>query len=265
MAKKQKFFKNLLASSAIASVVASLGSSNVAFAAGPNLAPHGAIIMRNTNLDNDGNGGGNRTWQTINDDTTGQGNDYNMHNAQQAGVIAVNRPAITYGGNNLTLDADIDNAIIRAINLANHQPGDLTVNENLSIGSIVRDAGTLPIKIVAGKIATLTGTPATADNHGFVAAVNDYTGLGDVELGGIGSTLIVRSGGGDIAVGNVSAAIDHQGILTFETGGTVGRIGANNFSLATVNIGARPVTLNAEVWADNTKLTAAASILKCET
>lgn len=51
MAKKQKFFKNLLASSAIASVVASLGSSNVALAAP---AARGAIIINNGAVLTDG-------------------------------------------------------------------------------------------------------------------------------------------------------------------------------------------------------------------
>ncbi|MDD9335140.1 MAG: hypothetical protein PV347_03750 [Rickettsiaceae bacterium] len=191
-----------------------------------------------------------------------------MQAAQAAG--AANRPAISYGGD-FTLNADILDATITAINLANHNPGILTVSQNLSIGSIVPDAhgvgvdGRLPIKIEAGHTLTLTGTPAAVANHGFDAVANDYTGLGNVELGGAGSTLVVHSGGGDIAVGSVSAGVNQQGVLTFTTGGTVGQIGATARRLATVNIGyaggAATVTLNGNVHANNTNLAHANSVL----
>ncbi|WP_375332599.1 autotransporter domain-containing protein [Candidatus Tisiphia endosymbiont of Psammoecus bipunctatus] len=264
MTKKQKFFKNLLASSAIASVVASLGSSGVALAAPQ--AVRGAVTIQNAAL-TDGNV--NVNWHGI--DNIGQpiAAVYDVAAVWNDPNVADRQLAITYGGNH-ALDADHAGAIITAINLANHQPGILTVSQNLSIGSIVRNAGganTLPIKIVAGHTAILTGTPAIADNHGFNADPNTYTGLGDVELGGNdlagnASTLVVRSfNNEDIAVGNVSTAVHQQGVLTFETGGTVRQIGANNFSLATVNIGARPVTLGEHVWADNTNLTNPASVL----
>ncbi len=264
MTKKQKFFKNLLASSAIASVVASLGSSGVALAAPK--AVRGAVTIQNAAL-TDGNV--NVNWHGI--DNIGQpiAAVYDVAAVWNDPNVADRQLAITYGGNH-ALDADHAGAIITAINLANHQPGILTVSQNLSIGSIVRNAGganTLPIKIVAGHTAILTGTPAIADNHGFNADPNTYTGLGDVELGGNdlagnASTLVVRSfNNEDIAVGNVSTAVHQQGVLTFETGGTVRQIGANNFSLATVNIGARPVTLGEHVWADNTNLTNPASVL----
>ncbi|WP_341748386.1 autotransporter outer membrane beta-barrel domain-containing protein [Candidatus Tisiphia endosymbiont of Dascillus cervinus] len=239
MAKKQKFFKYLLASSAIASVVASLGSSGVVFAAPQ--ADRGAMITWDTNLNNIGDdGAGNRTWNHINNDGTDRGANYDM----QAVVIAADRPAISYGGG-FTLNADILDATITAINLANQNPGELTVNQNLSIGSIVPDAhhvgagaGRLPIKIEAGHTLTLTGTPAAAVDHGFDADPNTYTGLGAVTLGGAGSTLVVHSDNNrDIAVGNVSAGVHQQGVLTFARAGTVtGTIGATN-ALAEVNFG----------------------------
>ncbi|MDR0774586.1 MAG: autotransporter outer membrane beta-barrel domain-containing protein [Rickettsia sp.] len=252
MAKKQKLFKNLLASSAIASVVASLGSSSVAFGGA---VPDAVLMIDNAELTDTAAGGQNH-W-----------NEIDQNGLPVNPGVFVDAPqdneAFTYGGN-FILNANRPGAIT-AINLVNHQPGDLTVNENLSIGSIVRNAGganTLPIKIVAGHTATLTGTQTVADQHGFAADPNTYTGLGNVELGGNASTLIVRSfNNEDIAVGNVSTGVHQQGVLTFETGGTVRQIGANNFSLATVNIGAGAVTLDGHVWAANTNLIDAASIL----
>lgn len=57
MAKKQKFFKNLLASSAIASIVASLGSSSVAFG--------GAVLMIDNAALTDTAAGGQNHWNEI--------------------------------------------------------------------------------------------------------------------------------------------------------------------------------------------------------
>jgi outer membrane autotransporter protein len=257
MAKKQKFFKNLLASSAIASIVASLGSSSVAFG--------GAVLMIDNAALTDTAAGGQNHWNEI---------DQNGLPVNLGAFIDApqDNEAFTYGGN-FILNANRPDAIITAINLVNHQPGDLTVNENLSIGSIVRNVGganTLTIKIVAGHTATLTGTPAAKDNHGLNADPNTYTGLGNVELGGVGSTLIVRSfNNEDIAVGNVSTAVHQQGVLTFVTSGSVGAIGADDHRLLTVNIGnvgprggGATVTLNGDVYAGEIKFTRATSILK---
>ncbi|WP_341751420.1 autotransporter domain-containing protein [Candidatus Tisiphia endosymbiont of Piscicola geometra] len=270
MAKKQKSFKYLLASSAIASVVASLGSSN-ALAAG---VDRGAVIINNATL---GDGAANLNWNGI--DNGGNPLDPVVsYNVVDVWNDLVNpKLAITYGAANHTLNANHAGATIKAINLANHQPGDLTVNQNLSIGSIVPDAhgvgvdGRLPIKIEADHTLTLTGTPAAAVDHGFNAVANTYTGLGTVTLGGAGSTLVVRSDdNGDIAVGNVSAGVHKQGVLTFATNGTVEQIGANDHRLLTVNIGdvvvrqggAAIVTLNGNVYADNINFTRAGTVLK---
>ncbi|WP_342270899.1 autotransporter outer membrane beta-barrel domain-containing protein [Candidatus Tisiphia endosymbiont of Parasteatoda lunata] len=256
MAKKQKSFKYLLASSAIASVVAGLGSSGVAFGGA---VPDAVLMIGNAELSDTPVGGQNH-WNAI----------------DQHGVVVnpadfiyapQDNEAFTYG-DDFTLNANRLDAIITAINLANHNPGILRVSQNLSIGSIVPDAhgagagaGRLPIKIEAGHTLTLTGTPAAVADHGFDAGLNTYTGLGNVELGGAGSTLVVHSGGGDIAVGSVSAGVHQQGVLTFTTGGTVGQIGANGASLAAVNIGAEAVTLGGNVWATNTNLADIASVL----
>lgn len=253
MEKKQKSFKYLLASSAIASVVASLGSSGVAFGGA---VADGVLMIGNAELTDNAFEGQNH-WNAI--DQHGQVvNQADFINAPK------DNKAMTYG-NDFTLNANRLGAIITAINLANHQPGDLTVSQNLSIGSIVSagaSAGKLPITIEADKTLTLTGTAAAEANHGFNADPNTYTGLGTVTLGGAGSTLVVHSDdNGDIAVGNVLAGVNQQGVLTFITGGTVGQIGANGNSLEALNIGAEAVTLGGNVWATNTNLTDIASVL----
>ncbi|WP_375330707.1 autotransporter domain-containing protein [Candidatus Tisiphia endosymbiont of Oplodontha viridula] len=269
MAKKQKFFKNLLASSAIASVVASLGSSNVAFGAGV-AAERGAIIINNgAALMDDA---ANLNWHGI--DQVGQPivAIYDVAAVWRDANLANRQLAITYGGDpaadHYTLNANQAGAIITAINLAGRQPGDLTVNENLSIGSIVPGAGgagRLPIKIVAGHTATLTGTVAAIAQHGFNADPNTYTGLGNVELGGNdggghASTLVVQAGN---TIRTVTAARNGEGILSFEgAGGATGDIGTNLLSLARVSIGDGEAYLQGDVFATTTRLTHENSILK---
>ncbi len=249
MAKKQKFFKNLLASSAVASVVASLGSSNVALAVG---ADRGAIIMRNTTLSSDGAAGAD--WQTINNDGSKGGANFNMQEAinksKSDSPPPAFPPAISFDGN-FTLDAGIPNAVILAINLAGKN-GTLNVNQNLSIGSIVANAyglvaGRLDITIAVGQTLTLTGTGASNKSHGFSAVFNTYTGLGNVTLAGNDSTLVVKD---EINIGAVTTNINNQGIL-----------GA---SLETINIGNGAVTFLHNVWAKNTNLTHINSVLNVE-
>ncbi|WP_341755343.1 autotransporter outer membrane beta-barrel domain-containing protein [Candidatus Tisiphia endosymbiont of Ptychoptera albimana] len=250
MAKKQKFFKYLLASSAIASVVASLGSSNVAFA----VANDGAMMIRNATLTDNV---GDANWHEIGRNGADRRTDI---------TAPQNNEAFTYGGN-FTLNANRADAIITAINIVNHQPGDLTVSQNLSIGSIVRNAGavgTLPIKIEAGKILTLTGTAAVAANHGFDADPNTYTALGNVELDGNdgdhASTLVVQAGN---TISTVTAVRNGEGILSFAgAGGATGDIGTDPLRLARVNIGNGEAHLQGHVFATTTRLTHENSILK---
>lgn len=184
--------------------------------------------------------------------------------------LANRQLAITYGGNH-ALDANQADATITAINLANHNPGILTVSQNLSIGSIVPNAhgvgvaARLPIDIAVGRTATLIGTPAAAADHGFDAVANTYTGLGNVELGGNdgggnASTLVVQAGN---TIRTVTAARNGEGILSFEgAGGATGDIGTNLLSLTRVSIGNGEAHLQGHVFATTTRLIHANSILK---
>ncbi|WP_367364487.1 autotransporter domain-containing protein [Candidatus Tisiphia endosymbiont of Nedyus quadrimaculatus] len=244
MVKKQKFFKNLLASSAIASVVASLGSSNVAFGVA---VEHGVLMIDNATLKDTVDGGQNH-WNDI---------DQNGEVVDPANFVDAlwDHDALTYGGG-FELTANRENAIITAINLAGHN-GRLMVNENLSIGSIVPDAhnagagvgndARLAPTIAAGHTLTLTGTLAAADQHGFAALANTYTGLGNVTLGGNASTLVVGDG---ISIGAVTTNADDQGILTFLGNAEVtGEIGIEEHDLGQINLGDGTVILHQSVHA----------------
>ncbi|WP_417905296.1 autotransporter domain-containing protein [Candidatus Tisiphia endosymbiont of Micropterix aruncella] len=269
MVKKQKFFKNLLASSAIASVVASLGSSNVALAAG---VARGAVIRQNATLTD---GDANANWNGINN--VGRPLDpvvsYNVDDVWKDPNLATRQLAITYGGG-FELTANRENAVITAINLAHNNPGRLTVNENLSIGSIVStdadgnnpSAERLPITIAAGRTLTLTGTVAAADQHGFIVPVaNTYTGLGNVTLGGNdadgnASTLVVGDG---ISIGAVTTNSDDEGRLTFlGNAEVIGEVGTQGHDLEQINLGDGTVTLHKSVHAEVINFNHNDSILK---
>ncbi|WP_341753928.1 autotransporter domain-containing protein [Candidatus Tisiphia endosymbiont of Dioctria rufipes] len=218
MAKKQKFFKYLLASSAIASVVASLGSSSVAFGVAA-AVPNGVWMRRHAAL---GDNAVVENWNAI--DKYGV-----VFNAADFIDAPLDNNAITYGAGGLGLTANRPGAIITAIN----GTGTLRVSQNLSIGSII--GGGLPITIDIGKTLTLTGTPAALANHGFKAVANTYTGLGNVTLEGADSTLVVQANN---TISTVTATLDGEGILIFARVGRVtGTIGAVGQALAEVNFG----------------------------
>jgi outer membrane autotransporter protein len=223
MVKKQKFLKNLLTSVSVASVLASIGG-NVALGAA---APNGRMMVGDATLGVDAN------WHGINDNGTDL-NDAAVNKAPDG-------QAFTYGGN-FTLDADNADAVITAINIVGHTPGLLTVNQNLSIGSIITGGNTLPITIAAGKTLTLTGTGAIEAAHGFNANINTYTGLGNITLDNANSTLVVRptnnpdGSAGSITLAGITTATNMQGILTFEGAGEVtGNIGEVGKALASVD------------------------------
>ncbi|WP_341748689.1 autotransporter domain-containing protein [Candidatus Tisiphia endosymbiont of Sialis lutaria] len=232
MVKKQKFLKNLLTSVSVASVVASIGGSSVAFGVA---TLNGRMMVGNATL------GADAHWHGINDDGT-------VHD-DAAVNKAPNGQAFTYNGD-FTLDAD-NAAVITAINIGGNTPGRLTVNQNLSIGSIITGGNTLPITIAAGKTLTLTGDEAIAANHGFNANINTYTGLGNITLDNANSTLVVRptnnpdGSAGSITLAGIITATNREGILTFEGAGTVtGNIGEAGKALAKVDfIGAGNVKL----------------------
>ncbi|WP_341750774.1 autotransporter domain-containing protein [Candidatus Tisiphia endosymbiont of Sialis lutaria] len=248
MAKKQKFLKNLLTSVSVASVIASMGWNNVAFGVA---TTHGFRMLSKNDIALSDTAD-KKNWKKVQKN----GNSVGDYTAAPG-----DNTAFLYSGP-VTLDANVHDHIIAAINLVGNKPGMLTVNENLSIGSIVRGEraqkdnikNVLPITIAADKTLTLTGTKAIDTKHGFTTHENTYTALGNIILNGEDSTLVIRPANdyagnpGNISLtGNITTNIDRKGILTFAGAATVtGNIGENN-ALLFININGGDVDLQQDV------------------
>ncbi|BAK97125.1 autotransporter outer membrane beta-barrel domain-containing protein [Rickettsia japonica] len=170
-----------------------------------------------------------------------------------------NNWAFTYGGD-YTITADVVNCIIKAINVANTNPVGLNIAQNTVVGSIITGGNLLPVTITAGKSLTLNGNNAVAANHGFNAPADNYTGLGNITLGGVNAELIIQSA----TPANITLAgnIDGGGIITVKTDAAINGTIGNTNALATINVGAGKATLGgAVIKATTTKLTNAASVL----
>ncbi|WP_103897364.1 autotransporter outer membrane beta-barrel domain-containing protein [Rickettsia fournieri] len=170
-----------------------------------------------------------------------------------------NNWAFTYGGD-YTITADVVDRIITAINVAGTTPVGLNIAQNTVVGSIITGGNLLPVTITAGKSLTLNGTNAVAANHGFDAPADNYTGLGNITLGGVNAELIIQSA--TPAKITLAGNIDGGGIITVKTDAAINGTIGNTNSLATINVGAGTVTLGgAVIKATTTKLTDAASVL----
>ncbi|UZW38607.1 autotransporter outer membrane beta-barrel domain-containing protein [Rickettsia conorii subsp. heilongjiangensis] len=170
-----------------------------------------------------------------------------------------NNWAFTYGGD-YTITADVVDCIIKAINVAGTNPVGLNIAQNTVVGSIITRGNLLPVTITAGKSLTLNGNNAVAANHGFDAPADNYTGLGNITLGGVNAELIIQSA--TPAKITLAGNIDGGGIITVKTDAAINGTIGNTNSLATINVGAGTATLGgAVIKATTTKLTDAASVL----
>ncbi|XLM34374.1 MAG: autotransporter outer membrane beta-barrel domain-containing protein [Rickettsia africae] len=170
-----------------------------------------------------------------------------------------NNWAFTYGGD-YTITADAADRIITAINVAGTAPVGLNIAQNTVVGSIITGGNLLPVTITAGKSLTLNGNNAVAANHGFDAPADNYTGLGNIALGGANAALIIQSA----APAKITLAgnINGGGIITVKTDAAINGTIGNTNSLATISVGAGKATLGgAVIKATTTKLTNAASVL----
>ncbi|QCS24837.1 autotransporter outer membrane beta-barrel domain-containing protein [Rickettsia parkeri] len=168
-----------------------------------------------------------------------------------------NNWAFTYGGD-YTITADAADRIITAINVAGTTPVGLNIAQNTVVGSIITGGNLLPVTITAGKSLTLNGNNAVAANHGFDAPADNYTGLGNIALGGANAALIIQSA----APAKITLAgnINGGGIITVKTDAAINGTIGNTNALATISVGAGKATLGgAVIKATTTKLTDAAS------
>ncbi|WP_341756861.1 autotransporter outer membrane beta-barrel domain-containing protein [Candidatus Tisiphia endosymbiont of Nemotelus nigrinus] len=214
MAKKQKFFKNLLTSVSVASIVASIGGSGSAFGA------------------------------TVDTSAGGPGGAVDLSTIIPAiPPIAVDNWVRFSAADTLTIDAGAVGQIA-GIDVANTPGGPTIVNRDFITGPIVGVAGPMHVTI-NDKELTLNGAADPKD-------VNKYDKLGNIEFTNAASTLVVHPDGvaGNIVLpGNITTTAPNQGILTFEGAGTVeGTIGTKVDNLAEINIGDGNVELKKDVF-----------------
>ncbi|APZ30522.1 autotransporter outer membrane beta-barrel domain-containing protein [Rickettsia conorii] len=167
--------------------------------------------------------------------------------------------AFTYGGDH-TITADEAGRIITAINVAGTTPVGLNITQNTVVGSIVTGGNLLPVTITAGKSLTLNGTNAVAANHGFDAPADNYTGLGNITLGGANAALIIQS----VTPAKITLAgnIDGGGIITVNTDAAINGTIGNVNPAAQISVGASTLSLGgAVIKATTTDLTDAESVL----
>ncbi|AFC73581.1 autotransporter outer membrane beta-barrel domain-containing protein [Rickettsia montanensis] len=167
--------------------------------------------------------------------------------------------AFTYGGDH-TITADKVGRIITAINVAGTTPVGLDITQNTVVGSIVTGGNLLPVTIIAGKSLTLNGANAIVANHGFDAPADNYTGLGNITLGGANAELIIQSA--TPAKITLAGNIDGGGIITVNTDAAINGTIGNVNPAAQISVGASTLSLGgAVIKATTTKLTDNASVL----
>ncbi|WP_316353204.1 beta strand repeat-containing protein [Candidatus Trichorickettsia mobilis] len=118
-------------------------------------------------------------------------------------------------------------------------------NKGMTIGAIGAAGNTMTLNVNGAVTTTLIGTASgDAVNAASSNVVNQYDGLGDVTLTGVGATLAIAPAapGAIVLGGNIAGAGAGQGILTITNDGNTttfnGTIGAGVGSLAAINIGA---------------------------
>lgn len=227
MTREKQFFKNLLAIIFVIYIFYGHITYGVEL-----VAPNGVMLVRDGSL-SDGVGNGN--WQQISQ--TG--------NLIPIYTDAPQDKAITYNGN-FTLNANMDNANIIAINLARFTPGLLTVNRNTNIGSITTKANILPIQINDNATLTLYGAEADRASEGFVASSNTYVGLGSIMLNGQNAALdIFQANLGAINIlNNIDSTEDCKGQLFIRGNiGIRGTIGHDK-ALNKINVSSSETNVN---------------------
>ncbi len=217
MVKKQKFLKNLLTSVSVASIVASIGGSSVAF---------GVDV-----------GGGAR----------------NLSDIWIAGTPAGDWLVFNEPAGILTVDAGSPGQIF-GINVAN-KPGNTIINNNIIIGSIIGDA--VMDTTINDATLTLDGNgglnPARDENpkNDYRALGNVVLNNAASTLVVQPADNPAGTAGNIVLHGNITTTVNNQGILTFEGAGTVKEaIGADGHALAVINIGAGNVTLAKDVFTE---------------
>ncbi|WP_425364539.1 autotransporter domain-containing protein [Candidatus Tisiphia endosymbiont of Mystacides longicornis] len=239
--KKQKFLKNLLTSVSVASVLASMGWSSVAFAG------------RGVNTD-----GSSKLSEKI--DAKNGNNDWMILNKENDIIIVDEHAPERIGGIKVQANPGHDGWPWPC------PRGDsLIINNNITIGSISGGAASsITARINSNKTLILDGNA-----YGDVG-INTYDKLGSIRFNGEGSTLIIKSAkkADDTArniklSGPITTNTHKEGTLIFEGNGEVtGTIGADKKALKKIEIGNGTVSLYGNVFTNQTNLTHENSVLK---
>ncbi len=109
------------------------------------------------------------------------------------GNAPADNDVIRLGGHGHTLDADVANRIIAAYDNAGFNPGDITINQNLVLGSVSGAGGAGgAVDVVFGdaRTFTLTGTAGGA------IAANTYNKLGGLDFANKAANLVIKNAAG---------------------------------------------------------------------
>ncbi len=208
--RKSSFLKNLLATASVASVI--VGGSNAALG----MVRQARITTATPANVNEGGGELRNLWGGINN------NGDITADVDQSGPE--NGSAAIIGRANDIIDIDI-NRTLQAISAGNKTGGSVMLNSDCTVGSVVNTLGAnfsdnddsmVSFDFVQGdtRTLTLTGTNTTRDEHGFDAAVNDYTALGQIDFVNTAHTLTISSTDGGPIVLGPDAVIDNAELAT---------------------------------------------------
>ncbi|WP_250310910.1 autotransporter outer membrane beta-barrel domain-containing protein [Rickettsia endosymbiont of Oedothorax gibbosus] len=180
--KKSNFLRSLLTTASVASVI--VGASSSAFGVA---TPNGVITNAAQVAVNIGDNAATGNWHRIDNNGT-----------LIAGPVAVDGPsreqAFTFGRNGTTVKINVDRTV-RAISAGGKNDNTVLLSANLITGSVVNFVGggggaankhvdfTFDAAVDRNVTLTLTGESAVAGTHGFNAAVNDFSGVRNIDFG----------------------------------------------------------------------------------
>jgi outer membrane autotransporter protein len=106
------------------------------------------------------------------------------------GNAPADNDVIRLGGHGHTLDADVANRIIAAYDNAGFNPGDITINQNLVLGSVSGAGGAVDVVFGDARTFTLTGTAGGA------IVANTYNKLGGLDFANKAANLVIKNAAG---------------------------------------------------------------------
>ncbi|MFP3012374.1 MAG: autotransporter outer membrane beta-barrel domain-containing protein [Rickettsia sp.] len=153
---------------------------------------------------------------------------------------------LQYGNDAVTVDADAA-VNITAIDVHGFAPDLLTVNEDISLGSVLLGGGTaFPVSISNNFTLTLTGEDGLGTGD-----ADTYDGLGNITLNGANAGLTINSGTPNLIMldGTIDGGAAGQGVLRVSTDTTFAAAVGATRSLASITVDAGVTIYNATMLA----------------